>query len=1074
MRNRWVSSCAAVAAAWLLASCGGGASTGDAQGQVAAAASPSKSFAQAAGRSTGQTHRLAAPQSTVSGRLDARLRGARGPTAVWVSLEQNSVAGQRALLAEASGLAATDNAAIKSSPALRQGSVEHHQRVRDSQTALAGRIASLGGRELARVKVAHNAIAVRIDAGQLEQLASLDGVAAVRPVQDYRMTLTETVPYVGGTAVQASGRDGTGVVVGVLDSGIDYTHRNLGGPGTLAAYAAAYGANAASPANKTLDGLFPTAKIIGGFDFVGETWATTGDPLEPDPDPIDAGGHGTHVADIIGGRSLDGTHRGMAPGVKLVAVKVCSAVSTACSGIALLQGMDFALDPNGDGDTSDAVDVINMSIGTPYGQIEDDLTLAATNAVKLGVVVVTSAGNSANKPYVVGSPSISPGVISVAQTEVPSAKAIPLVVNAPAAIAGVYGNTATVDWAPVGAGVTGDVVYVGRACPLNSIPGGNPADPLLANAAGKIALVDRGACSVSLKVDVATKAGAIGVLVGLIAPGDAVSFSYGGGGPFAPTLVIQQVLASAIKERRAAGETVNASISPAAAIALVGSIVSTSSRGPSSLQAIKPEIGAPGGSMSALVGTGNGEEAFSGTSGAAPMVAGAAALLVQAYPDRSPAKIKAMLMNSAETAVYANPAVLPGQLAPITRIGAGELRVDRAMALTSAAWSPQAKSAALSFGAVEAAGPLVVERTLRVENFSSVDRVFTITPSFRYANDAASGAVQVQVRSQVRVSARSSEEIDVKLRIDPAKLPGWTLDGGPNGGNGAALNGPEYDGYLTLTAGSEKLSVPWHVLPRKAAEVEASLADGRGGATVRLRNRGVEVGDYDVFSLTGVSKKVPRSELAAPGDNFVVVDLRSVGVRYLPGSLTGLSFGLLEFAINTNGRRPHPAYPGGLEIDVDTTGDGIPDYYVYNVEAGGFDATGQTLVVVQSANSANGTALFYADADLNSGNMIFTVPLNIGAGSIAVSPGATIGFTALAYDNYFSGIVTDAIEGMRFTLGTPRFGVTGAPFGSVPGKGNATLGVTTATLPAAKSSELGLLMMYRRNAGLEADALRIR
>jgi hypothetical protein len=100
--------------------------------------------------------------------------------------------------------------------------------------------------------------------------------------------------------------------------------------------------------------------------------------------------------------------------------------------------------------------------------------------------------------------------------------------------------------------------------------------------------------------------------------------------------------------------------------------------------------------------------------------------------------------------------------------------------------------------------------------------------------------------------------------------------------------------------------------------------------------------------------------------------------------------------------------------------------------------------------------------------------LNIGAGSIEVSPGATIGFTALAYDNYFSGIVTDVIEGMRFTLGTPRFGVTGAPFGSVPGKGNATLGVTTATLPAAKSSELGLLMMYRRNAGLEADALRIR
>ena len=66
----------------------------------------------------------------------------------------------------------------------------------------------------------------------------------------------------------------------------------------------------------------------------------------PDPDPLDAGtggGHGTHVAHIIGGVG------GVAPGVSLYAVKVCSSVSTSCSGIALIQGMEFAVDPNGDG-----------------------------------------------------------------------------------------------------------------------------------------------------------------------------------------------------------------------------------------------------------------------------------------------------------------------------------------------------------------------------------------------------------------------------------------------------------------------------------------------------------------------------------------------------------------------------------------------------------------------------------------------------------------------------------------------------------------------------------------------------
>src|SRR5919197_3138793 len=163
----------------------------------------------------------------------------------------------------------------------------------------------------------------------------------------------------------------------MLDTGVDYTHKDLGGPGTLAAYTAAYGTTTMDRRNTTTDGLFPTAKVIAGFDFVGEKWPNGA--LAPDPDPIDCapsvivvpgkppvpcdGGHGTHTADIVGGRSIDGTHKGIAPGAKLVAVKVCSSVTNACSGVAILEGIDFALDPNQDGDISDAVDVISMSIG---------------------------------------------------------------------------------------------------------------------------------------------------------------------------------------------------------------------------------------------------------------------------------------------------------------------------------------------------------------------------------------------------------------------------------------------------------------------------------------------------------------------------------------------------------------------------------------------------------------------------------------------------------------------------------------------------------------------------------------
>ena len=97
----------------------------------------------------------------------------------------------------------------------------------------------------------------------------------------------------------------------------------------------------------TVIGLSPTAKVVEGYDFVGELWPAFSDDLAPDEDPIDFNGHGTHVADIIGGKSLDGSHVGVAPGVTLYAYKVCSAVSTLCSGMAILEGIDASLDPDG-------------------------------------------------------------------------------------------------------------------------------------------------------------------------------------------------------------------------------------------------------------------------------------------------------------------------------------------------------------------------------------------------------------------------------------------------------------------------------------------------------------------------------------------------------------------------------------------------------------------------------------------------------------------------------------------------------------------------------------------------------
>jgi subtilisin family serine protease len=941
----------------------------------------------------------------------------------------------------------------------RTQQTEHSARLRMAQTQTMARIAALGGTELGRVRVAYNALIVRVDAAALASIAQLPEVQTVKPVGRYDLDLSETVPYIGATAVQATGKDGTGVTVAVLDSGIDYTHAAFGGPGTLGGYQAARGASAADPLSTTLDGLFPTPKVVGGYDFVGGAWPNAA--RSEDPDPIDDQGHGTHVADIIAGLG------GVAPGASLMAVKVCSAVATSCNGEALLLGMDFALDPNGDGAMDDAVDIVNMSLGSSYGQIEDDLSFAAANAVAAGVVVVASAGNSADRPYILGSPSSTPAVISVAQTQVPGGKLFPVVINAPAAIAGTYPNTATFDWAPLGT-ISGDVVFVGVGCNAN---------PYLADPAGKVALIDRGTCNISEKVRRASDAGATGILIGLVAAGDAVTFSNGGqcpvpaDGTCKPSLVITQADANRIKTNIAA--PVNVTATTSVFVPLARSMVGSSSRGPSvSFDALKPDIGAPGASVSALVGTGTGTEAFGGTSGAAPMVSGAAALLVQAFPARSPLEIKAALMNNAETNILTNPATLPGVLAPITRIGGGEVRVDRAVAAKFAAWTVDSPSAGLSFGYQAASGNLTLNKTVMLRNYTTKLLKLPVSAGFRYADDAASGAVKLSVPKTVTLPPRGSVKFNVQMKIDASRLPVWTLDGGAQGGNGPLLQTVEFDGYLTVGAGADTVRLPWHVLPHKAAQVSArpgtvKLVGGKGSTV--LQNRGVLPGQVDVFALTGTSPRIGDALLPGPGDNYAMIDLKSVGARLV--DIGGGEYGV-QFGINTYGERSHPSYPAGFEVDIDTDGDSIPDFAVYSDELGStFAATGQTAVYVVDLSNGTGGAYFYADADLNSGNMILTAPLSV----LGLTPSSQFSFYVLGYDNYFTGDVTDFIDTMTVTLDTPRFAGGGLPATGVRPGGQAPLAIQAiAGGDVASPSQTGLLLLYRdAKPKAEADTITV-
>jgi len=985
--------------------------------------------------------------ATLVATLAQSLVGASGRQQVVVRLREPSVVQQ-----------VLTNAAA-SSAAAQQAQLAVVQQQQASVVAAALQL-DTSAKVLGQVQKALNAVMLEIDAGALANLAANPAVQSIRPVVNYSLALTETVPYIGGKAVQTMGYDGEGVSVAVLDSGIDYTHANLGGPGTLAAYEAAYGTTITDTLNTTRDGLFPTAKVVEGYDFVGEVWPEGA--LAPDPDPIDLEGHGTHVADIIGGV------RGVAPAADLHAVKVCSAIATSCSGVALLQAMDYALDPNGDDDISDAVDVINMSLGSDYGSaVDDDLSYAVEFASAYGIIVVASAGNGSDKPYVHGTPAAAASAIAVAQTNVPSAIQPVMEVTAPATIAGQY-EAVFQPWSVEPTTVLeGPVQYADGA-------GGNlnGCAPFTGSLAGKIVLVDRGGCNFTLKIANISQAGGLAGIIGLIAPGDPFSGGDGGDRPInIPGYMISQGVANRIKSNLAAGVTVK--FDPAAGVPLVMHMVGSSSRGPSVGQnLLKPDISAPGASVSAIAGSGAGEGAFGGTSGAAPMVSGAAALLRQAFPTRSVAEIKALLMNTAETNIMNRPTLFGGGLAPVTRIGGGEVRVDRAVKAGAAAWDVDAQTGSLSFTFQDVRDDLTLKRLVNVRNYSNQNITYRIQPTFRFNDDVVNGAVEVDAPSSIFVPARSDAQFEIKLEVDGKKLRPWVMNSGSRGANPTLLTLHEYDGYLQLVdAGNadNNIHLAWQILPRGAGDVSLTPRT----SDIRVLNRGVMTSTVESYSLIGVSSNLPQG---GPGDNNPIPDFRYLGYATFAVPVgfcndTTASF-VLAFAGNTWERQTHAITPASYRLVLDTNQDGKADYLVLTRDVSLNNVTdGRNLTWVVNLAKDEADAFFFTDHETNSANTVMLLCAEQ-IGMTLADQLKPMNVTAFIDDFYYGG------------LGDVINGITISPFGEQyvaefekGGVGATTLGPDTKDKMrildfdrTTNNTENGLLLLFRGGAELNREA----
>jgi hypothetical protein len=544
--------------------------------------------------------------------------------------------------------------------------------------------------------------------------------------------------------------------------------------------------------------------------------------------------------------------------------------------------------------------------------------------------------------------------------------------------------------------------------------------------------------------NVADAGGLIGI-IGLIAPGDPFEGGDGGDRPIAiPGYMVSQAVANRLRD--GLPNTV-VRFDPSVGIPLAGSMVGSSSRGPQheSTTLIKPEIGAPGASVSAIAGSGTGQGPFGGTSGAAPMVAGAAALVFQAYGGTrapsigtppgnaighglSPLEVKALLMNNGYTAVINDP--LTGALAPITRIGGGEVRVNRALAAPVAAWDRDVPSGALSFGFIDVADEKVtLTKTVEIRNLDNKNRTYTVKPTFRFADDVANGAVTVSAPATVQVKPGQGKltSFEVKLTIDGTKLRGNFMNSGSAGADPATLTTNEYDGYLVLDDGKHPIHLAWHVLPRKAARVTpttTAIVPDSFPQVIGLSNTGVGTAQNDAYALLAVSPNLPEGSLGAQSPT---PDIRAVGINTYPvpaGFCSANASFLWAFAVNTWERQEH-LLPVSHQIYLDTNRDGTDDYVVLNRDASGLGtiSDGRQLAWVLNLATGTASAFFFAEHSTNTGNTVLLIcgeQIGMNAANLLAT---NVNMAVVAQDFYFGG-PGDVVEGLTVTpLGERFYGV---------------------------------------------------
>lgn len=570
------------------------------------------------------------------------------------------------------------------------------------QRAMEQRIGqSLGISLPVRLRMQHalNGIIVDMTPAQAARVARMPGVKLVeadreeKQATDVGPTFIGAVPvWTGQAPAGGVNHRGEGMVVGIIDSGINFGSPSFSATGPVDGYTHVnpFGAGVyvGTCATGGVDQGRCNDKLVGGYDFVCGTPGNKCNQanVREEPGFGDTNGHGSHVASTAAGNSRDVTYQGaslrisgVAPHANIIAYDVCYTDTSTGQGLCPSSSSAAAVNQaiaNG------VVDALNFSIGGGTSPWSDTVSLAFLNAADAGIFVAAAAGNDGpaassvnhNEPWVSTTAAVQHGrgafsVLFSATGPTP----VPASVTALVATQGT-GGVAFSSTIPastplrISAGI--DTTNDGCAAfPANSF-------------SGAIAVVRRGTCNFTVKAGNAATAGAIAIVIannqaGVVIPSVP--------GATIPVFALTQADGDAVRnfgQAHPSNATAQLPYPPVGVPNTPDVLAAFSSRGPSGYELLKPDIAAPGVAILAavsgttLTGSEQAVDIYDGTSMASPHNAGAALLVRQVRPDWTPMEVKSALMMTSTDQVYLEDGVTLGD--PNAR-GSGRVRVDRAV-----------------------------------------------------------------------------------------------------------------------------------------------------------------------------------------------------------------------------------------------------------------------------------------------------------------------------------------------------------------------------------------------------------